>query len=357
MRKSFVKISITKISKGNSIHTFYFVEALSWETSQALSESVQVLFLLSLSPHSVPPVLITLIWIAPYWLPLLLWFLMCAGLFPLPSVYPPTLYLYSKDSQGFLANVPMVLFKHLPHPVPGSLDVEKDWFKSTVCLQWNMYVNVWRSCMWLHVFTVCLCMSAHGSVSGSLLVCRVDSLWTHRHRLYLTLNDPPERVMRERDEEGENEEREWSEWRRGRTEAARDKDEIGWTRTKNKRTWEEKKKEAWDWLSGQNQHQALDLSTYWWNPFRLFLTGKRLKPNPGREQEGEIENIRKTMFLFMKSNDKHIFCFPLHINTHHVVHSFISTLGCVALCLEQFCNNVWVITVAKIQEKQFTALK
>lgn len=43
-----------------------------------------------------------------------------------------------------------------------------------------------------------LCMSAPGSESGSLLVCRVDSPRTRRYRLYLTLNDPPERVMRER---------------------------------------------------------------------------------------------------------------------------------------------------------------
>lgn len=90
---------------------FYFVEALSWETSQPLS--VSVLFLLSLSPHSVPPVLITLICIAPYWLPF-----PCAGLYPFPSVHPPTLYLYSKGSQGSLASVPVVLFKHLPRPVP-----------------------------------------------------------------------------------------------------------------------------------------------------------------------------------------------------------------------------------------------
>lgn len=41
-------------------------------------------------------------------------------------------------------------------------------------------------------------MSAPGSESGSLLVCRVDSPRTRRYRLYLTLNDPPERVMRER---------------------------------------------------------------------------------------------------------------------------------------------------------------
>ena len=31
----------------------------------------------------------------------------------------PTLYLYSKGSRGSLASVPAVLFKHLPHPVPG----------------------------------------------------------------------------------------------------------------------------------------------------------------------------------------------------------------------------------------------
>lgn len=132
----------------------------------------------------------------------------------------------------------------------------------SVCLHWNTYVNVWRSCM---CAAVRFSTSAPGSVSGSLLVCRVDSPWAHRYRLYLTPNDPPERVTRERAERME----------RAQERENRGSERQRWTGRKNKRTWEEKMKEAWDWLSRQNQHQALDLSTYWWNPFRLFLTGKR----------------------------------------------------------------------------------
>lgn len=40
-------------------------------------------------------------------------------------------------------------------------------------------------------------------MSGSLLVCRIDSPWMLASRLYLTLNDPPERVMREQQRTGE----------------------------------------------------------------------------------------------------------------------------------------------------------
>lgn len=82
-------------------------------------------------------------------------------------------------------------------------------------------------------------MTAPKSVSGSLLVCRVDSPWTHTFRLYLTPNDPPERVMREqqgkRGKTGSEGGYGVSEGergcgvkmgRRGRTEAARERDEI-----------------------------------------------------------------------------------------------------------------------------------
>ncbi len=51
----------------------------------------------------------------------------------------------------------------------------------------------------------CFCVSAPQSASGSLLVCRIDSLRTFRYRLYLSLNDPPERVMREHQRGGRTE--------------------------------------------------------------------------------------------------------------------------------------------------------
>lgn len=62
-----------------------------------------------------------------------------------------------------------------------------------------MLTSVYAAALARVCVCVCaLCTSAPRSVSGSLLVCRVDSPWTRRYRLYLTLNDPPERVMRER---------------------------------------------------------------------------------------------------------------------------------------------------------------
>lgn len=110
--------------------------------------------------------------------------------------------------------------------------------------------------------------------------------------------------------------------------------------TENKITRKAKMKAVWDWLNRQNQHRALYLCSYWWKAFRSFLTGKHLKTNPGREQEGETENISETMFPLAKSNDKRIFCcLSLHINTLQIVFSLIPTLGCVTLCL----NNRLVI--------------
>lgn len=136
--------------------TSYFVGDLSWRRSQLLSAPKQRLFLLSPSPHCLPPILITLIWTAPQRLPLL-----SIGLFLSPSLYPPTLYLYSKGSQGSLASVPKVLFKHLPHPVPGPVrDAGRERIKSSACLYCNIYVNVCAyvcSCLCLHV---CMCVYA-----------------------------------------------------------------------------------------------------------------------------------------------------------------------------------------------------
>lgn len=147
----------------------YFVGTLSRRPSQLLF----VLFLLSLSPPpSLPPILIKFIWTAPHWLPLL--FLLSIGLFVSPSLYPLTLYLSSKGSQGSLTSVPTVLFKHLPHPFPGPVrDVEKQRIKLSARLRSNMYASFARAC-------VCVCVSTPERGSGSLLVCMVDSQWTHR---------------------------------------------------------------------------------------------------------------------------------------------------------------------------------
>lgn len=163
--------------------------------SQLLPAPVQRLFLSSLSPHSLfPPILITLISTAPHWPtpppPPLLW------AFPLPISPSP--------NPLSLPRIPTVLYRHTPHPVSGTA---RDGWKQSGCLYFNMYVNT-CVCVWVGVrarscvcacpsVCECLCMTAPKSVCGSLLVCRVDSPWTHTFRLYLTPNDPPERVMRE----------------------------------------------------------------------------------------------------------------------------------------------------------------
>lgn len=121
-------------------------------------------------------------------------------------------------------------------------------------------------------------MSAPESVFGSLLVCRVDSQWNHRQRLYLAPNDPPERVMREE---------QWRTWwggegegAKGKTAAVRAKDEI-WTKDKQ-RTHKEKMTETQDWAGRINIRPCTRVFI---DRELSFLIGKCLKPNRGKEQK------------------------------------------------------------------------
>lgn len=243
----------------------------------------------------------------------------------------------------------MVLLKHLPHPIPGPLrDVEKNRFKSTACLPWNMYVIV---CTQLHVLACVYCTFVHE--------CAWECVWIITSRQSRLPADPQIQTLSHRKwPPRESDEREA---KRGRTggkmerveerenrRSEREKDETGLTPTKNKRRWEEKMKGAWDWLSGQNQHQALYLCTYWWKPFRLFLTGKCLKPNPGREREGDRKHQQHNVPFGEVKWQAHLHFLSLHINTLHIVYSLMSTLGCVVFSLELFCDHVWIITATTI---------